>query len=93
MSSQSVNGRSLELVDTNTVKTRDGSSVSPKPTFELIDSTELARRLSLPASWVRSHTRRRTLDEIPSVRFGKYVRFKWGSSELQRWIDGHAEAR
>jgi hypothetical protein len=61
----------------------------PTSTPELIDSVELARRLSLPDSWVRSHTRQRTSDEIPSVRFGRWVRFDWNSPALRRWIQGH----
>ncbi len=99
MSSQSVIGRSLEVAEARPFSTAGGSSLSPKSTFggsspwELIDCPELARRLRLPESWVRSHTRSRTLDEIPSVRFGKYVRFRWGSPELERWLASHQENR
>ena len=98
MSRQSVNGRSLELVDTSMAKEPDGSLLSPKPTLggssaiEIIDTPELARRTTLPASWIRSHTRRRTLDEVPHFRFGRYVRFAWNSPELQKWIASHREA-
>jgi hypothetical protein len=54
---------------------------------EMIDSIELARRWSLPTSWVREHTRARALDPIPHIRFGKYVRFRRGSPELNRWLE------
>ena len=91
MSSQSVNGMSPQLVGVEAPKPFGVQSIPQKASFELIDATELARRLSLPASWVRSHTRARTLDEIPCIRFGKYVRFRWGSPELERWLSAHEE--
>lgn len=93
MSSRSLIGRSLELIGTSAPKPLGVQSVPQKPTFELIDSVELARRLNLPASWVRSHTRARTLDEIPAIRFGRYCRFKWGSPELEKWIAAHEGTR
>ena len=59
--------------------------------YELIDSAELAARLFVPESWVRNHTRPRTPKEerIPCVRFGRYVRFEWGSPQLAEWIAKH----
>ena len=54
--------------------------------YEIIDSVELARRWVLPVSWVREHVRNRTTDPIPHLRFGKYVRFRWGSPELEGWL-------
>ena len=56
-------------------------------TWELIDAPELARRWSLPASWIREQTRSRAADPLPHVRFGKYVRFQWGSPELEQWLN------
>jgi hypothetical protein len=53
--------------------------------YEFIDSAELALRWGIPASWVREQVRTRSLDPIPHVRFGKYVRFRWGSPELEHW--------
>lgn len=93
MSSQSVIGRSAQLVEMEAPKPPAGQSMPQKSTFELIDATELARRLTLPESWVRTRTRARTLDEIPCIRFGRYVRFAWGSAELERWIAAHGDAR
>lgn len=64
--------------------------VLQKPAWELIDAEELAQRLGgLPVSWVRSRTRGRTSDEIPCVRFGRWVRFDWNSPELHKWIRAH----
>ena len=57
-----------------------------KPHFELIDAPELARRWSLPASWIREQTRSRCADSIPHLRLGRYVRFEWGSPELAAWL-------
>jgi hypothetical protein len=57
-------------------------------TGEVIDSTELAKRLNVPETWVRSRTNpKRTRDPIPHLRFGRYVRFRWGSEELHKWLD------
>jgi hypothetical protein len=54
--------------------------------LETIDTEELATRLSLPESWVREYTRKRTESPIPHLRFGRYVRFRWGSPELNDWL-------
>jgi hypothetical protein len=60
---------------------------APAATWELIDAPELAKRWSLPAPWIREQTRSRATDPLPHVRFGKYVRFQWGSPELQQWLN------
>jgi len=96
MSSQSVNGKSHQTLETRSVAASNVQSVSPKSTFasfEIIDAVELARRLTVPVSWVRSRTRLRTLDEIPTIRFGRYCRFAWGSPELSQWIAAHEGRR
>jgi hypothetical protein len=54
---------------------------------EVIDANELARRLNLPASWVRDQTRTRADDPLPCIRFGRYVRFEWGSPQLAAWFE------
>jgi len=56
---------------------------------ELIDSVELAARWRVPESWIRNHTRVRTPREkrIPCIRLGRYVRFRWGSTELEDWLE------
>jgi len=55
-------------------------------TAEIIGPDELAQRWSLPASWIREQTRSRAADPLPCVRFGKYVRFRWQSPELEAWF-------
>lgn len=61
-------------------------ATEPSSSLEIIDSKELASRLNLPESWVRDQVRRRAVDPIPHLRFGKYVRFAWGSPELTEWL-------
>ena len=55
----------------------------------IIDAEALSRHLQLPVTWVREYTRSRATDQIPHLRFGRYVRFKWGSPELSEWINRH----
>lgn len=55
---------------------------------EVIDSNELAKRLNVPDTWVRSRTNsKRTCDPIPHLRLGRYIRFLWGSKDLTQWLD------
>jgi hypothetical protein len=54
---------------------------------EFITSEQLAERWNLPVSWVRDQVRARAEDPLPHVRFGKYVRFRWGSPELEEWAE------
>jgi hypothetical protein len=77
-------------------QTSNGPLMSPNPAnaganggFEVIDSAELVARLRVPESWVRNRTRARTPkeDRIPCLRFGHYVRFRWGSPELEDWLN------
>ena len=70
--------------------------VSPSPSkdgdfvrfteYEFIDTRELARRLTVPPSWIRDQVRARSEDPLPHVNLGKYVRFLWGSPALELWI-------
>jgi hypothetical protein len=53
--------------------------------FEVIDAIELARRWSVPVSWIREQTRGRAVEPLPCVRLGRYVRFEWGSPGLLEW--------
>ena len=55
---------------------------------EVIDSNELAKRLNVPESWVRSRSNlKRTNDPIPHLRCGRSVRFSWGSDILREWLE------
>jgi len=55
--------------------------------YEFIDCGELAKRWNLPESWILDQVRIRSADPLPHVRFGKYVRFRWGSPELEEWAN------
>jgi hypothetical protein len=60
---------------------------------ELIDARELARRWQLPESWVRAQSRDRVPRDrrIPSLRFGRYRRYEFGSARLDEWLAKHRE--
>ena len=55
--------------------------------YEVIDAAELSKRWSLPESWIREQTRTRSSDPLPCVRFGRYVRFEFGSPKLAAWYE------
>jgi len=55
--------------------------------YEQIGPAELAKRLDVPETWVREHVRKRTTDPIPHLKLGKYVRFRWGSPQLEAWLE------
>jgi hypothetical protein len=57
----------------------------PEDAFEIVDANELARRWSLPVSWIREQTRSRAADPIPHVRLSRYRRFEWNSPALLKW--------
>jgi hypothetical protein len=56
------------------------------PFYEVLTSDELAERWHVPASWVREQVRSRAADPIPHLRFGRYVRFRWGAPDLEDWL-------
>jgi hypothetical protein len=68
---------------------RQETQTAPLTAFEMIDCAELGKRWGLPASWVKEQTRSRAVDPLPCVRFGKYVRFAWGSPDLADWLARH----
>jgi excisionase family DNA binding protein len=56
---------------------------------KLFTAGELAKHLNVPESWVRTEER---MGRIPSVRLGKYVRFR--VSEVERALaQSHAKER
>jgi hypothetical protein len=58
-----------------------------RPEYKFIDSRELAARWAVPETWIRERVRTRSEDPLPHVRLGKYVRFRWGSPELEGWAE------
>src|SRR5688500_18085225 len=72
------------------INNQEGKHAGPERSgYEVIDSSELATRWSIPVTWVRDQTRSRAVDPLPCVRLAKYVRFEWGSPALNRWWDRH----
>ena len=51
---------------------------------------EIVADARLGPSWVREHVRGRVTDPIPHIRFGRYVRVRWGSPELEGRLAEHA---
>ena len=94
---ENTSGSTTELLDSplESAERSGGSANLPSPKnddsdkftqYEFIDSRELARRLTVPASWIRDQVRARSEDPLPHVNLGKYVRFLWGSPALELWI-------
>lgn len=54
--------------------------------LELLDAKEVARRLGVPESWVRSNTR---TGAIPHVALGRYKRYRW--SDVEAWLESCAK--
>ena len=61
--------------------------MQPSPESEFIDAAEMARRLDLSRSRIYSMAKE---GEIPSLRFGRYLRFRWES--VVEWL-AEVEAR
>ncbi len=51
----------------------------------LLTADEAAALLQVPLSWMYQHTRRRSLDRIPFVKVGHYVRFR--EEDLTNYIN------
>ena len=51
----------------------------------LLDAGEVAEILRVPRSWVYSH-----LKELPTIRLGRYVRFR--RSEIERFLEQRSGA-
>jgi predicted DNA-binding transcriptional regulator AlpA len=59
--------------------------------IEVINSAELAQRLKVKESWVVDQSKRsRSSDPIPVFRLGKHRRYRWGSPEMDAWLDRRA---
>jgi excisionase family DNA binding protein len=56
----------------------EATGASVRDAAKLLTAHELAERLGVPESWVRTEERAR---QVPSVRLGKYVRFKLSDVE------------
>jgi hypothetical protein len=71
---------------------QSASRLASRPAdYEVLTSSELAQRLKVKESWVVDQSKRsRTSDPIPIFRLGKHRRYRWGSPELNAWLDRRA---
>lgn len=71
---------------------KSASRLGPRPIdYEVLTSAELARLLKVRESWVIDQSKRsRTSDPIPVFRLGKHRRYRWGSPEMNDWLDRRA---
>lgn len=72
---------------------KPGVAPAVTESIDIIDAQELATRLKLPKSWIMEGTRSRAVDPIPHMKFGRYVRFQWGSPDLTQWLERRARGR
>ena len=84
-SPSSPNGHGVRSLAEGTHPMEPENATSPTR-YEFVDCRELARRLTVPASWIYERVRTSAEEPLPHVKFGKYVRFLWGSPALERWI-------
>jgi len=71
------------LVEGVIVNDHDPKRTGPANPEKLLTARELAQQLALPESWIRSEERS---GRLPSIRAGKYVRFKL--SEVEKALTG-----
>ena len=66
------------LAEGNSKPACEHTGESPRRAQNLLTASELAKHLSLPESWVRTEER---AGRIPSLRLGRYVRFRLSDVE------------
>ena len=70
-----------------TLRQTEGALQQISTVYEFINCKQLAVRWNVPETWIRERVRTRSEDPLPHVRFGKYVRFRWLSPELEQWAE------
>ncbi len=59
---------------------------SDAPKLErLLTVEELAELLKVPATWIYSRTRARSVNRLPGLRLGKYWRFR--EADIVTWLE------
>ncbi len=56
---------------------------------QLLTVDELAAALKVPKSWIYDKTRRKGADAIPSLRVGKYIRFRFDAVLV--WLEAQQD--
>ena len=59
--------------------------------MDLVDISELAKKLGVRKSWIYSRTRLKGDDQIPCLRIGKYLRFEFNN--VMQWLKTQNENR
>ncbi len=87
------NGRSLRPHNQREAADVAATHQAANTGLTLVDAATIARKLSLPESWVREHCRARcpVEDRIPHVRFGKYIRFL--PADIDQWLIKRAKTK
>jgi predicted DNA-binding transcriptional regulator AlpA len=60
----------------NAAPNREATNGRKEERGQLLTVHEVAQLLHVPASWVYERTRRRSSDQLPCVKLGKYLRFE-----------------
>lgn len=55
------------------------------PATASLNIVEVAKLLRVPVSWVYERARRRSFDQIPHFKLGKYLRFS--EKEIVDWLE------
>lgn len=78
-------GKDPVTMTTSTI-TPSGDPTQPDAS-SLITAAELAARWGVKEGWIRTHSWDCKPDPIPNYKLGKFVRYRWGSPELHKWIE------
>jgi predicted DNA-binding transcriptional regulator AlpA len=55
--------------------------------YLILTTEQLAEKRQVKVSWVIDHScRSKTSDPIPVWKIGKHRRYRWGSPELEAWL-------
>lgn len=65
--------------------------MSTQSKCELLTVQQVAELLQLPVSWVYGRMRKRSLEQLPAYRLGKYWRFD--KEEVLAWVVRHQANR
>lgn len=58
--------------------------------MKLLGVKQLSEFLGVPITWIYDRTRKSGPEQIPHIKFGKYVRFNHESDVFQQWVAGHS---
>ena len=64
-------------------------SASPIDPSQILTLAELAERLKVSQRWVYEKSRRRSINPLPAMRIGRYLRFDW--LEVSAWLRKQSE--